>query len=112
MKSTAGWAFLRETVNRFLQKSPKYFATWQKIGIVIVALSTLPDAIKEIPNVVLPPWAIVISAWIVKVTGAAIFIWSKLTVDSPVIAGTDLKKPTDPTVLPYTAEAEKAKPTS
>lgn len=103
------WNWLKETANRFFQKSPKYFRIWQRIAITAGAISGLPLALGEIPGVHLPTWAL--SGWnyIGLLCSAIVFVNSKLTVDTPVVAVTDSGtqlKATDETKLPFTASAE------
>lgn len=40
--------FIKEAINRFFLKSPTFFKIWQKIGVALMLICGIPEAIKEL----------------------------------------------------------------
>lgn len=100
--------FLKENLNRIFTKKPRFFAIWQWITGLLMAVTGLPGLLASM-NINLPA---ALTTWenkIVAVCAAGFFLSSQLTSASPVVAvtkdGTVLKA-TDENKLPFTSSVE------
>jgi hypothetical protein len=73
------WAFLKELIQRFFAKSPKFFKIIQVVSMVAFVVTGLPDLIAE-TGIVLPDYIVAIQNKVIAVASIVSFIISKLTV--------------------------------
>jgi hypothetical protein len=73
------WAFLKELIQRFFAKSPKFFKIIQVLSMLAFVVTGLPDLIAE-TGIVLPDYIVSIQNKVIAVASIVSFIISKLTV--------------------------------
>ena len=80
-KQTALIAFLKETINRFGLKSPKFFQVYQMIGLVLTGIGFIPDIITWLDLTPTP----IVSKYVslaVKVAGGIMWLMAKIPVQN------------------------------
>ena len=82
-------AWLSETLDRFLSKSPKYFRIWNAILVIIGALPQIPVALTYL-DITLPTPISDKVARIITIAAAFGIFMSKLTVKNATIIAADL----------------------
>jgi hypothetical protein len=73
------WAFLKELIQRFFAKSPKFFKIIQVVSMASFVVTGLPALIAE-TGIILPENIIALQNKVVAVASIVSFIISKLTV--------------------------------
>jgi len=100
--------FLRESLQRLFQKSPKYFRIWGYISMTAALVTGLPGLLQEL-GINLPDWAAVLQNKVIGWASTIAFLIAKLTVQSTPVAmtpGGEVLKKTNEEKLPFTAANE------
>lgn len=102
-------AWLKETLQRFATKSPKFFRIWQIVAGIATALTGLP-ALLAYYNIPLPEFLTVLQNKYAGFFALGLFIMSLLPSQPKIVAvdpvtGAPLSK-TNEKALPYTARHE------
>lgn len=100
--------FLQEIFLRFKAKSPTFFVWWQRIAMIVGAVTGLPEFLAQF-NIVLPPSLTILENKTIAICSMVALFMSLMPAQSTTVAISEegeLLKKTDHEKMPFTAKTE------